>query len=111
MHYISYYQQFLKYLYEHAKNSIKAKKNDIDNFYRNQNSIETNLYSHLKDNLESELKNNLLKCTKNTSFQVQGGFDKYGFILNHKDTLKTILKLYNSKIDLEIEPKPYYALA
>ncbi|WP_299135481.1 hypothetical protein [uncultured Tenacibaculum sp.] len=111
--YITYYQQFLNYLNDLSKNAIEATKIDIDNFYNNKSSIGINIYSELEDLLESELKNNLMKCIKNTSFQLQGGFDKFGFILNYKDTLKTILKQYNlkySKLNLNIEPIQYFAL-
>ncbi|MGY0407429.1 MAG: hypothetical protein ACWIPJ_03600 [Polaribacter sp.] len=113
LHYITYYQQFLNYLSDQSRNTIETTKDKIDNFYNSKSSIDSIVYSKLKDKLESKLETNLLNCTQNTSFQVQGGFDKYGFILNHNSTLKAILKSYNSKyskLDLEIESKQYYAL-
>lgn len=114
LHYITYYQQFLNYLYEHVKISIEATKSNIDNFYTNRNSLDVSLFSELTDELKSELKKKLLKSTQNTLFQVQGGFDDFGFILNFKDTLKSILELNNSKyseLNLDIKPKQYFALA
>lgn len=111
--YISYYQQFLNYLQKQTNNTISETKFKIDNFYTNKNSIDTGLYSELKDNLESELKAKLLKSTRSTIFQLQGGFDEFGFIFNYEDTLKTILELHSpqySKLNLEIDPKQYFAL-
>lgn len=111
--YITYYQQFLNYLDGQINNAISKTKFKIDNFHKNRNSIDNGLYSELKDNLESELKNMLLKSTQNTEFQLQGGFDEFGFIINYQDTLKSILKLHNSqysKFNLEIDPKQYFVL-
>ncbi|MGC6438271.1 MAG: hypothetical protein ACON4B_04785 [Flavobacteriaceae bacterium] len=111
--YISYYQQFLNHLQKQINSTISATKFKIDNFYKNKNSIDTGLYSELKDNLESELKAKLLESTQSTIFQLQGGFDDFGFIFNYGDTLKTILELHSplhSKLNLKIDPKQYFTL-
>ncbi len=112
--YTTYYQQYLNSLHNNAKNNIQETKNNIDNFYTNKNSLDVSLFSELTDELKSELKKDLLKSTQNTSFQMQGGFDDFGFVLNFKDRLKSILEVNNSKyseLNLNIEPKQYFALA
>lgn len=111
--YITYYQQFIDFLRHQSNRVIETTKNEIDNFHENKISAPTGTYSKLKDRLESKLMDNLLKGTQNTSFQVQGGFDEYGFIFNYDETLNTILKSHNSKyskLNIEIESKQYYTL-
>lgn len=111
--YITYYQQYLNYLLNHSSRATKITKLEVDNFFKNKDSVPSSIYSKLKDRLESNLIDNLSKNTQNTTFQIQGGFDNYGFIFNYNETLTAILKSHSPKysnLDLNIDPKQYYSL-
>ncbi|GAB5398984.1 MAG: hypothetical protein Aureis2KO_05690 [Aureisphaera sp.] len=111
--YITYYIQYLNFLASQSNQIMQIAMNEINNVHNNKISTPIETYTKLKDKLESQLLDNLLRCTQNTLFQVQGGFDDNGFILNYENTLKTILKAHNSKyskINFEIELEQYYAL-
>ena len=89
--YISYLEQYLQYL----ENFTKLKEfiqDPIDNFYRNGQELEPDIYSQLKQGFEKTLKADLLKISQTTTFQIIGYFDEKGFFMNYDETLKAILK-------------------
>lgn len=102
--YISYYQQYLEFIQCHYQKLIESIAMQIDNFYQTWDSSHNpTLYSQLKDDYEKELRQKLLDKSKITPFQVKGGFDGNGFILNYEETLKAILTS-TPKLNLDIEP-------
>lgn len=99
-HYISYYQQYVNFLLSKSGIILSDIYLEINNFIKVKDSINSSLYSQLKDDFEFELRKDLLKNAQNTTFQVIGGFDENGFILNYDETLKVILKSNSSEITL-----------
>lgn len=111
-HYISYYQQYVNFLLSISGVILSDIYLEINNFIKVKDSINSSLYSQLKDDFESELRKDLLKNTQNTTFQVVGGFDENGFLLNYDETLKVILKSNSYKItlpNLSVEVEPNFA--
>lgn len=109
--YISYFQQYLTFL--GGEKEVVDMQLKINNFYENSKGISPSIFSKLKDNFELNLQQELLKCTQNTNFQVIGGFDENGFILNYDETLKAIITSVNLgdfKKGLSLELEQHYAL-
>lgn len=111
--YITYYQQFIDFLYHQSNKATETTKNEIDNFHKNKICTPTDTYLKLKNRFKTELEDVFLKNFKLTSFQIQGGFDEFGFIFNYDKSLKAVLESHNSnnpKLNLELDPKNYFAL-